>query len=1747
MPFASTKNLEFKKLKIFLTLRRKLWKIHFQTPKLAIGTFPTTYTYLNTIFDGDQPIVLTSKHTVTNTITAPDDYLSLLQPSEAVTAVHDTNTYYSTVALTKTIHDNDQTKLISTDTVFTQIVITESLPSSKMTSVMTSYVAFDVDDPLSNDLNDLATTDVVKTYYVTYTYLNTLLDNGSVIVRTNVSTSSDVVTEKLYLYSKRTEAVQATTPPVVIDTKPTKAFDSLNIFATKTYLTTFTYFTTILQVNSNDRYASSTVVDSHTNVVENVITESLPNSLFPTESLSSYYSAVQTAKNPKGIVTIATLLEGQTLEVTAIAPSETIKMSSTVATNLVDKLVEEDVHENTISDDVSEEAQSSNVVNSYGDQQNNKIEKIDNQVNDLIGSFNLNSLTAFGPVFNALTGLIQNNFAKNSNDKNITALKNDTIVVQDENGGNIVPASLSDISGRNPIYIPVGGIADEEIESAESQNLQLPHFNSFVAPQPPSVKWINNNGKQIQELVIGKPSRESALLNGGIAISPGDVITANSDVIIGSRPTGISPRIPLHSNTDDELLLDPPPFQSFPHHVNNNVRDSIPLQSIQTESYIGPPPPPLQQQQKNRLNQHKNQIRDSHRPVIPFNNVFNDHGTKALPPTSHQEVRLSNSKKTLSNNYLLPPPFKPQVNYHQDHRLQHKPLSQTIPLSQANEQHLQFEQPIRQQINNHYQPQQIQIQPSQSPPNVAPIKLDPLFEIQQIPEVFSTDLPPVHVLEYPIHQIQPSIPILPQASIFSPISDIIHQNHQQPTNQPLLVNLQPSQIANIIIPHGSTTALIYGGANELHKNGQYFDEPSPYVDADINLFYTNKPNKTNIPNVINVDVPHNHQQNHINIQPHKPILANHEINMNANVLSQDVNLNAPPIKFTLKEENYPSIQLNQHFDFERVKGYAEEGTDDFDNVVSSSKHQQNEHRPAIVPVETQNPVTSSSSDVTDLFNQQSNYVVPHYNPQDFKYQPNINNHQSQKTGDFSFNNQNVFFNNEYNQSLVSNNVHNGKNYHHKNPPNVEYNGPPPQIPTRQRQRPNVVLLNEASTKSQTPQFYQHYYPQQHTNRPVGSNNNIFLHGNAPHQPQSSRPKPGKIVNFEPSHTQHQKPVYINLHEHIDNGATHSNAPSVKDVIVDEHKDDDFENEEGEVIQESNSVPVVPGQRPKDVFNVEESTTTPRTTFYEIQHPSSTNSNEVINTQTESNFIWNISGTSNTNTVYDNKKPIRYPSAPPAVLINELRPDNLYPPTIPPVNKNRLEYGHRRRPVIPVRPLESPPLHQSNVIEPRPSLQPPPRLISEHQQINIPRPSLEPPTQGPSVNPFVISKNTIGFNKNRLQISMPIDTMGSDTLHTLPNIGQTEEPFDPRYTSTAKGNPFVIRSTSPSTFEKTTPISSTVLATTTTPTPTTTPATTRQSIETTRFSPTQSTKQNAVQNAVSKLEITLNTGEVTTKKYIDNYVPSGGGESLGGSNSHNFEIVNEENILHVQESINPHNFGIVKEESILPNRNNPHIFAVFEEKVNQQQENIKLDYPEPSPDMMPPPPTKYHEHLPPMSTEEVMGLNPPPLPTPFENEVVTQRPTGVIKSSTSANTHFLNTTTYNFRSTSRPYRYETIFRGPQDSETTTDRTRTRTRGTTQAYQPVTRSTAKPIPLLAESESNSDLRIQKPPRIYENHKRPNIQPTPSVTTKAENSKPSPELHDLKGTEQEQQPNTSRNEGHNRKYKCIFRVDIPRGVMR
>lgn len=84
--------------------------------------------------------------------------------------------------------------------------------------------------------------------------------------------------------------------------------------------------------------------------------------------------------------------------------------------------------------------------------------------------------------------------------------------------------------------------------------------------------------------------------------------------------------------------------------------------------------------------------------------------------------------------------------------------------------------------------------------------------------VYSTDLPPVHIYQSPqeIIAFPAETYIEPTPALDgSRIQDIQTANQlpevvESSTGQPLFVNIQPSQIAKVVIPHGSSSALIYG-------------------------------------------------------------------------------------------------------------------------------------------------------------------------------------------------------------------------------------------------------------------------------------------------------------------------------------------------------------------------------------------------------------------------------------------------------------------------------------------------------------------------------------------------------------------------------------------------------------------------------------------------------------------------------------------------------------------------------------------------------------------------------------------------------------------------------------------------------------------------------------------------------------------------------------------------------------------------
>lgn len=662
------------------------------SPSLETGIYHTTYTYLNTIVDGDIPLVMTSRKTVANTVTAPHEFLTPLQPSEP--AYHNTNTYLNTVSFTKTLSDGPDYTVVSTEDILTQVIITQTDETPTMDT--------------SKLKAESTITDVTKTYYVTYTYFNTIQDGDHTTVKSDISVSSDVVTEK-YLIPTKIDEIEPT---------PTVNKLPFHLYATKTYLTTFTYFTTLLKDNEG-KNPSITQVKSRTKIVQNIVTESLNTSLFNANYLSSISSSVQNEKIP--ITATATLDNGQRIEFTAmndLLSTEQGEVSQThsIQTQETQKPI---INENTYkpTDKIKETIKPSSVSKVSQKTEIQKppkkntppkseqkipthsipVKPDNNDVGGLIDFGTIgSSLTALKPVISAVAGIIQNNLKNDQKTKNVHVLQKSTPK----------PVKHEETTSRAPIYIPVGGLADSD--GSESQ--QYPDTDQrhpHVGPARPPV--------------------EASLLSGGIPISPGEVITTNSDVIIG-KPSVLGPR---------------PPMENF-------KKEEIPFG-------MRPPPPPNPQQFKDKIS-------------AP-NNIAREHIKHPLTHTDRKNTQ--------------------PIRYHENR------VQAQYQLTNA---------PIKSEVN-----------------------IIPLRKPDPWPTKFVTDVQPL-VLTNP--NIQPQVNYGNQHLITSNQPSFLEQS----AVDPLLVNIQPSQVAQVVIPHGSQTALIYSDqpASGHGPKGEIFNDPQPYPENHVN-------------------------------------------------------------------------------------------------------------------------------------------------------------------------------------------------------------------------------------------------------------------------------------------------------------------------------------------------------------------------------------------------------------------------------------------------------------------------------------------------------------------------------------------------------------------------------------------------------------------------------------------------------------------------------------------------------------------------------------------------------------------------------------------------------------------------------------------------------------------------------------------------------------------------------------------------
>ncbi|KAK9887687.1 hypothetical protein WA026_000009 [Henosepilachna vigintioctopunctata] len=1130
-----------------------------QYASLSVGEFYTTYTYLNSIIDKDRTSVITSKHTVTNTVTAPDHYLFLIQPSKEGKPQKDTNTYYNTIVVTKTIEDGGNVKVVSTKEKLTQVVITESIPP-KATSVMTSYIALDVKDPASE--MSFTTTDVVKTYYVTYTYYNTLVENGKTVVHTNVSIAEDVTTEKLFLHPKKVSGSQHTlSNQIKEDLQP----EHVVIVATKTYQTTFTYFTTLLQEDNSD---TPTVVSSHSKIVQNIATETI----HPKQLNENYWkmlkNELQTAQDKVKETVI--LNDGQKLEVTAykktitptkVLPIEITKMPESPVTNNIDlessnpnvitgstiiffdddpsssttptpNLKIKSTNKNTASIN-SEEIKKTQIITNTSKVKKSKTQhikatksnvgsrpskyKADNikkkQVTKLpkpdavvdgggagdllgLGSINIESLKALTPVINAMAGLIETNLK--SSRRNITKETNLRVPTVKKNK---ISMYANDSQNRSPIYIPVG-----DMEVSESQNIASYQLQD-------TVDWKGN------KVNLKRPTHETPLLNGGIPISPGEVITANSDVIVG-KPGRILPRvpaIPLNPNYITQAAdLNPPPLKKEWAKAPNSLKP-IPLESpndystsiihaVNKDEYIGPPPP-LSSKSYLKSERHKN---------IPL----------------HQNEAYLKSEK---------------LNKHVHN---HIPINHNYPRPQAD---------YIFSLNNEIK----------APP---PQNLNSQMASKKKFEQFSKKNLPIHsdlygsygspTTRYAIN-LQPSI-------ISEPI--VLPEIIERSTGQPLLVNIQPSQIAFVNIPHNRTTALIYGGSTEPHRNGQYFDDPSPYSDTEYPanenfntiIHYSSDNNENSnqkqVKSVIKVGShpistqPDSFSSRIEYIKPSKP----QDLLVNAN--NQNVNVKVPPISFGM-------FQSGNDFNAHVINHGNGAGSNQVQlppiayEVIKTHKHDMDKNHGDLYSFNEGYRQQVAAQMGNDNMYFDSNHKEPlnhRVYQSSLSIRPDIHNN-NQNTPD------------ENNNSLTAPRHGSYENHHQlsKKPGNnkSKYNS----LNSIRTPRPDSRIQGVTLADYMTPPTYK---PKQNHKQSATK--------------QTARPI-YQGIPFSPGYQLHQGYTTIpNSHKYdlsvkMNSSNTKKQEPSFSSDLSD--SDYDLINEDGELIQESNSRPLRPGEIPKEILKL----------------------------------------------------------------------------------------------------------------------------------------------------------------------------------------------------------------------------------------------------------------------------------------------------------------------------------------------------------------------------------------------------------------------------------------------------------------------------------------------------------------------------------------------------------------------------------
>ncbi|KAL7302989.1 hypothetical protein TKK_0004215 [Trichogramma kaykai] len=627
---------------------------------------------------------------------------------------------------------------------------------------------------------------VTKTCTTTFTYLNTITRDGMTIISTDQQVVSNTATEQRH----RTPIAESAS--LTLKASPT--------LRTEVFQTTYTYLTL------NPEHPSEVDPQSSIKVITNTVTaphfyiDMLLESSEAQQVESTSYPSTKNLESTNALdsMTKANLTSNLVIQATEDIESITTIPSRSVLHQITDNLDAESIN-SSLYDDLPKVSSSSsyenhatetlynNSNNAQQENENNsdqmQLDSTETESNDVnfqlnnaedsqpedndtegsvnvsenkkplqvsnllnLGSLGINSLSALGPMITAMAGLLQG--------KKSAARRNDS---------ESVTEAMHTTTQRSPIYIPVAEFVDGDSETAESQSI-VHTANSHHIPET-------------------RHKLTSSSLVDGIPISPGEVITTNSDIIIG-RPGIMGPRPPQNVNSGHTA------------NIANISPPSTPYSNLQLHSVLEV----SEDVTKKKLKPHRvaEQLE-----ILPAQQVYEEHislpnvkphGEYSENPNKYSLYKKNSlSDEILENDpLLLPPAIKYNKNVNNDAKKSNRPWNyqNSMGVSMKNEE----------------------IRPT-------------ISRVEKVIGVSNYTIDNSYNNAAKLHGSEPIVHQVPHVI-------------DRATGQPLLVNIQPSQIANVIIPPKGTQALIFGDTNEPHISGQYFDDPSPYPDSEDGTNYS---------------------------------------------------------------------------------------------------------------------------------------------------------------------------------------------------------------------------------------------------------------------------------------------------------------------------------------------------------------------------------------------------------------------------------------------------------------------------------------------------------------------------------------------------------------------------------------------------------------------------------------------------------------------------------------------------------------------------------------------------------------------------------------------------------------------------------------------------------------------------------------------------------------------------------------------